>query len=178
MFLVAGLFACLFAPALRAQVSPALQAKIDHEIELAKALAANPAVVAAVKECNATPSEEAQAMTQEKWKKLGLVDSFVRSFTKNEAGVALKAQKSEFVTEAFVSGTDGTKVAFLTKPSNWSHLGKAKHDVPMTGKTWEGEIEVDESTGQEQVQVSVPILDGSTPIGSLVVGLNVAKLKG
>jgi hypothetical protein len=69
------------------------------------------------------------------------------------------------------------KVAFLSKTTSWSHKGKAKHDVPMAGKTWQGTIEVDKSTGQQQIQIAVPVLDGGKPIGSLVVGLAVAKLR-
>jgi hypothetical protein len=46
----------------------------------------------------------------------------------------------------------------------------------MTGKTWQGKPEVDESSGQYQVQVSVPVLDGNIPIGSIVIGLNLSKL--
>jgi hypothetical protein len=80
------------------------------------------------------------------------------------------------VSEAFVSGADGGKVAFLGKTSNWSHKGKPKHDQPMSGKTWQGQVEVDESSGLQQVQVAVPVLDGGKPIGSLVVGLSVGKL--
>ncbi|HLP09653.1 MAG TPA: hypothetical protein VK178_15930 [Opitutaceae bacterium] len=175
--LLSGLVAVLFSTLACAQVDPALQTKIDHEIDAAKTLAADPAIVAAVQAHNAAPSADAAAMTQEKWKSLTLLDPFVRSFSKNPAGEVLKAQKSAFISEAFLSGADGTKVAFLAKPSNWSHRGKAKHDVPMSGKVWQGEIEVDESTGLQQVQVAVPVLDGATPIGSLVVGLSVTKLR-
>ncbi|HLP03554.1 MAG TPA: hypothetical protein VK163_16115 [Opitutaceae bacterium] len=175
--LFSGLVAVLFSTLACAQVDSALQAKIDHEIEAAKVLAADPAIVAAVQAHNAAPSGDAAAMTQEKWKTLTLLDPFVRGFSKNPAGEALKAKKSAFVSEAFVSGAEGTKVAFLAKPSSWSHRGKAKHDVPMSGKVWQGEIEVDESTGLQQVQVAVPVLDGTTPIGSLVMGLSVTKLR-
>ncbi len=174
---LATMVACALTFPLRAQVDPAIQAKIDAEISAAKALAADPAVVAAVKGYNAAPSAEAQAMTQEKWKTLTLLDPFVRAYSKNAAGEALKTKKSALMTEAFLSGADGCKVAFLAKPSNWSHKGKAKHDQPMAGKIWQGEIEVDESTGLQQVQVAVPVLDGDKPIGSLVVGLSVSKMK-
>lgn len=162
----------------RAAIDPSLQAKIDAELAKLKALAAAPALVEAVKAHNAGPSAEVKAMTQEKWKALTLLDPFVRSFSKNPAGTALKAQKTAPVSEAFLSGADGVKVAFLSKPTNWSHKGKPKHDVPMTGATWQGEIEVDESTGLQQIQVAVPVLDGGTPIGSLVVGLSLSKLQG
>jgi sensor histidine kinase regulating citrate/malate metabolism len=38
-------------------------------------------------------------------------------------------------------------------------------------------VEVDESTGVESLQVAFPVLDGGKAIGSVVVGLAVAKLK-
>lgn len=159
------------------QIDSAIQAKVDAEVSLAKQLAADPDVVAAVKGYNVAPPAESVAMTQEKWKTLTLLDPLVRSFSKNAAGLALKAKKSANVSEAFVSGANGGKVAFLAKTSSWSHLGKAKHDVPMSGKTWQGEVETDESTGLQQIQIAVPVLDGGTPIGSMVVGLSISKMR-
>jgi hypothetical protein len=105
------------------------------------------------------------------------MDPLVRSFTKNEAAVFLKSKKGEVISEAFVSGADGLKVAFLSKPTNWSHKGKPKHDQPIAGKIWQGAVELDESTGLQQVQVAVPVLDAGKPIGSLVVGLSLSKLE-
>lgn len=174
---LAAFAATCFVTLSQAQVEPAIQAKIDAEIVAATSLAADPAIVAAVKAHNAAAAADVQAMTQDKWKALTLLDPFVRSFSKNPAGEALKTKKSSLVSEAFLSGADGCKVAFLSKPSGWSHKGKPKHDQPMQGKTWQGSVEVDESTGLQQVQVAVPVLDGGQPIGSLVVGLSVTKMK-
>jgi hypothetical protein len=168
--LLSGLF-------LRADgLSPAFQAKIDEQIKVITAWAAEPVVVEAVKAHNASLPAEQAALTQEKWKALNVLDPQVREFTKNPAGLFLKSKKSEAVTEAFISDAAGCKVAFMAKPSNWCHKGKAKHDVPMTGKNWQGAVEVDESSGVQQLQVSVPVLDAGKPIGSLVVGLNILKL--
>jgi len=75
-----------------------------------------------------------------------------------------------------VSAADGTKVAFFAKTSSWSHKGKAKHEQPMQGKDWTGSVEVDESTGAEQIQIGLPVLDGGKPIGSVVIGLAIAKM--
>ena len=100
----------------------------------------------------------------------------MRGFTKNATGQFLKAKKTDLITEAFVSDAAGLKVGFIAKTSNWSHQGKPKHDVPMTGKPWQGPVEVDESTGQQQLQIAVPVLDGGKPIGTLVVGLSVTQL--
>lgn len=168
----------LSTPNVRAEdLDAGTQAKVTAKIEVIKGWAADATLVKAVKAQNEKLPAEVADMTQDKWKALGILDPIVRSFTKNEAAAVLKAKKTESVGEAFLSAADGTKVAFLTKPSNWSHKGKAKHDVPMTGKTWQGAVEVDESTGLRQVQVSVPVLDGAKAIGSLCVGLDLTKLK-
>lgn len=164
------------ASSLRGDVDPALKPKLDAALAQANTWASDPAVVAAVKAANGSPTDDAKSMTQEKWKSLPVLDPFVRSFTKNDAAAKLKSIKTEAVTEAFVSGANGTKVAFLSKPSNWSHAGKAKHDKPMAGEAWIGEVEVDESTGQQQIQLAVPVLDGGKPVGSLVVGFSLSKL--
>ena len=154
-----------------------VQAKIDTQVKEIQKWASDGALVNAVKAQNNAKSEEAKVMTQDAWKPLSVMDSFVRRMTLNAAAEFIKSKRTDVITEAFLSSADGTKVAFLAKPSNWTHKGKPKHDVPMSGKVWQGDVEVDESTGFEQVQVAVPVLDGGKPIGSLVVGLNIGKLK-
>lgn len=158
------------------QVEPAVQAKIDAMVKQIQSWASDPAIVNAVKAENANPSAAVTAMTQDAWKKLPILDPFVRGFSKNPAAEFLKSKKGDVVAEAFLSAADGHKVAFLSKPSSWIHKGNPKHDVPMTGKTWQGTPETDESTGLQQIQVSVPVLDGDKAIGSLVVGLGINKL--
>ena len=157
-------------------LEPKVQAKLDAQVKLIQAWAGDPTLVRAVKGHNASVPPEYAAMTQEKWKSLSILDPFVRSFSKNEVGEFLKTRKNEFVTEIFVSGAEGLKVGFLAKTTNWNHKGKPKHDVPLTGKNWQGAVEVDESTGLQQVQVAVPVLDDGKAIGSVVVGLSVSKL--
>lgn len=178
---LAGLTAALFVGMATGRgadgLDAAVQAKVDAKVAEIQTWAKSDAVVKAVKDHNASLPADQAGMTQDSWKALTVLDPLVRSFTKNDAGKALKEKKTDEVSEAFLSGADGLKVAFLSKPTNWSHKGKAKHDVPMTGKTWQGPVEVDESTGVQQVQVGVPVLDGTTPVGSLVVGLSLSKLK-
>ena len=158
-------------------LDPAIQAKVDAQMTAIQAWANDPVLVKAVKEHNAALPPDQAAMTQEKWKTLTVLDPFVRGFNKNEAGQFLKSKKTEVISEAFLSGADGLKVAFLAKTTNWSHKGKPKHDEPMSGKTWQGPVEVDESTGLQQLQIAVPVIEGGKPAGSLVVGLSVSKLK-
>ena len=170
-------FACAIAgPGRASAADAALQAKINAKIDLIKTWAADPAIVAAVKAHNASEPADHAAMTQDKWASLTVLDPFVRGFSKNDAAAFLKSKKTDDVAEAFVSDAKGDKVAFLAKTTSWCHKGKPKHDQPMAGKTWQGAVEVDESTGQQQIQISVPVMDGGKAIGSLTVGFAVAKL--
>lgn len=158
-------------------ITPAIQAKLDAKVKEIQAWAADASIVGAVKKQNGGLPADAAAMNQDKWKGLTVLDPFVRTFSKNEAGQFLKSKKTDEVSEAFLSDAAGFKVAFLSKPTNWNHKGKAKHDDPMAGKNFQGPVEVDESSGVQQVQVAVPVLDGGKPIGSLVVGVSLSKLK-
>jgi hypothetical protein len=158
-------------------VDATTQSKLDRFVKEIRVWASDARIVNAVKNRNESKSADQASMTQDAWNSLSGVESSVRRFTQNAAAEFLKSKRTEVVAEAFVSAADGTKVAFLAKPTNWSHKGKAKHDAPMSGKTWQGQPEVDASTGFEQIQIAVPVLDGDQPIGSLVVGLVVARLK-
>jgi hypothetical protein len=155
---------------------PALQAKVDARIAEIKTWAAAPTLVAAVTAHNKALPADLAAMAQDKWKTLTVLDPFVRAFNKNEAGTWLKAKKTEWVSEAFLSDASGRKVAFLSKPTNWSHAGSPKHEDPIAGKIWQGKVEVDESSGLQQLQIAVPVLVDGKPAGSLVVGLSLLKI--
>jgi hypothetical protein len=160
------------------QTLPAeLKAVVEAKAKELQAWGSDPKIVAAVKAYNTATPPEAKAMTNEKWKGLTVLDPFVRTFTKNELGLYLKTKKDASISECFVSGADGGKVAFLSKTTSWSHQGKEKHATPMAGRVYYGPVEVDESSGLQQVQVGVPVLDGGKPIGSIVTGLSVSKLK-
>lgn len=154
-------------------LTPEQQTKLDAKVAALKAWSTEASIVAAVKAHNAKPTTK---FTNDSWKTLTVLDPDVRAFSQNAAATWIKSHKDDAVTEAFVSGADGGKVAFLSKPTAWNHAGKPKHDKPMAGKNWEGEVEVDASTGARQIQVSVPVLEGGKPIGSIVVGFSLGKL--
>ena len=163
----------LFAEALTPEQTTAL----NKQIEDFKKVAADPKVIDAVKAVNAATLPDYAGMTQDTWKAMPVLDPKVRYFSKNPAAEFLKSKKNDTITEIFLNAADGTKVAFLSKTSNWSHKGKAKHDDPMAGKTWQGPVEMDDSTGLKSIQVALPVLDGGKAIGSLTVGFSTTKLK-
>jgi hypothetical protein len=158
-----------------AKSNPAgLEEKIKQTvIPHAESLAALPAVVEAVKKTNAAfPSK----MTNEKWKQLPVSSDLVQRYQNNAAAKALIGAKAGYVAEAFVNAADGSKVAFLEKTTFWTHANAAKHKQPMQGKTWVGDLQLDDSSGSNQVQISVPVKDGGKIIGSLVIGAAITKL--
>jgi len=147
--------------------------QLDAKVKEIQGWAADPVIVKAVKAQNAAPASE---MTEAVWKTLSVLDPKVRRFTRNEVARLIKSKNVPALSEAFVSAADGTKVAFLSKPTRWSHAGVPKHERPMKGEIWRGQEEVDESTGVRQIQIAVPVLDDGKPIGSLVVGLDISRL--
>jgi len=161
-----------------AQAPPELKAKLDAQIKLLKTVSADPQVISAVKAYNAVPpSAEALAMTNEKWRSLSLFDPFVRSIGKTPVSAFLKSETNDVIAKIFVSGANGGKVGFDAKTEHWTHKGLPKHEVPMTGQMWIGPVKQDDSTGLMLIQVGLPVLDGGKPIGSIVFGLRVDKLR-
>jgi len=151
--------------------------KVDNQIKQFSVLGTDPVVVKAVKDYIASPPPELKGMTQDTWAKLSVLSPEIKLLTKNNLSLYLKSKKTEVVDEMFVSAANGDKVGLLSKSSSWNHKGKPKHDIPMTGKIWIDEVQLDESSGKQSVQFSFPVMDGGTPIGSIVVGLDVSLLK-
>jgi hypothetical protein len=156
---------------------PELKTKGEAKLTQLKALSTDPQIVSAVKAYDTDPPAYAKAMTNDKWKSLSVLDPDVRAYSKNPLAEYLKTKKDDAVAEMFVSGADGGKVAFLSKTTSWTHKDKPKHEVPMSGNVWIGPVEVDESSGQSELQVALPVLEGGKPIGSIVVGLRTANLQ-
>jgi hypothetical protein len=162
------------------QAPPEIKAKLDVEIKALTQLSTDAEIVNAVKAHNAAaPSAEALAMTNDKWHTLSVLDPFVRATAKTPLSEYLKTKKKsdDTIAKVFVSGADGFKVGYDAKTEHWTHKGMPKHEVPMTGETWIGTVKVDDSTGQPLIQVGLPVLDDGKPIGSIVVGLRVDKLR-
>jgi hypothetical protein len=160
------------------QAPPEMKAKLDAQIKRLVLISNDPELVSAVKAHNATPpTAEALAMTNEKWHNLSVLDPFVRATAKSPLSEYLKAKKTadDTIGKVFVSGADGFKVGFDAKTEHWTHKGLPKHEVPMSGAMWI--VKVDDSTGQQLIQVGLPVLDGGKPIGSIVFGLLIDKLR-
>lgn len=169
-------FFMVTAAAHAGELTAVQKAKVEAKVKHLSSLSTDKKIVDSVRSLNANPPTEGKGMTQEKWANLNMLSPEVKAFSKNSLAGYLRTIKDDSVSEIFVSCADGTKAAFLSKTSNWSHKGKPKHDVPMSGKIWTGKPELDDSTGVQQLQIGLPVLDNGKPIGSIIVGLNLSKL--
>lgn len=157
-------------------LSPDEQRKLNAIKEEVFEIAKDEFIIQAVQKWNHKMPPQVQDLTNAKWRALSVRSEIVKSLLNNEASRKLKNYQKPYMTEMFLSGKEGTKVAFLEKPSSWSHKGKEKHELPMSGKIWQGPLEFDESAGINQVQIAVPVYDEKVPIGSLVIGVSIARL--
>lgn len=175
---LAAVVVILLAPLLHSTSATegTLQQKLAPRIQVILKWASDPVIVDAVVAQNRRLPSRYSDMTQPRWEALSRVDPFVVAFTTNKAGQFLRASRKAEISEAFLNDAAGYKVAFLSKPTNWQHRGKSKHDQPMAGKIWRGPIEIDASSATKQIQIAVPVLDQGKPVGSLVVGISVFEL--
>lgn len=161
------------------EITPGVQTELDKQKQVVAGWAADPVIANAVKEQNV--KGPMAGMDNPKWKTTRRSDPMVKAFQSNPAGQYLKAKldaSGGAFSEAFLNGGKGEKVAFAEKTTSYIHVGQAKHDVPFsTGKFWQGKPEFDESSQTYAVQISVPVMDGGKPIGSLVVGVNLTYLE-
>lgn len=161
------------------QVSPGAQAALDRQKQVVASWAADPVIVGAVKAQNA--KGPMPGMDNAAWKTTRRSDPVVKAFQTNAAAQLLLAKlgaSGGLVSEAFLSGSRGEKVAFAEKTTSYIHAGHPKFDVPFgSGAAWQGKPEFDESSQTYAVQIAVPVVDGGKPIGVLVVGVNLSQLE-
>jgi len=159
------------------EVMEQVQEKITWQVWLANGWAANPIVVEAVLAQNA--KGPIPGMDNAKWKTVPESDAIVQGFVNNEAGKFLTAEMTKtdgICVGAFLNAAQGEKVAFTDKTGSYIHKGSAKFDVPFTtGKTWQGNPELEDKI--YVIQISVPVLSEGKPIGALVVEIDGSKLE-
>jgi len=155
-----------------------VQTQITWQVWNANGWAASPVVVEAVIAQN--KKGPIPGMDNAKWKTVPESDALVKGFINNEAGKFLQAElaKTEGIcVGAFLNAANGEKVAFTDKTGSYIHKGSAKFDVPFTtGKTWQGNPELEDKV--YIIQISVPVLSEGKPIGALVVEIDGTKLEG
>jgi len=162
------------------EITPAVQAELDRQKKALAVWAADPIIVAAVKDENS--KGPIAGMDNAKWKSIRRSDPVVQGLIKNAAGEFLRKKieaSGGVLDKAFLNGAQGEKVAFAEKTMSYIHKGQEKFDAPMsTGKAWQmNKPWFDESLQAYAIQVAVPVVDGGKVIGVLVASVPVTYLE-
>ena len=160
-------------------VTPKMQPKIDAYKKKVAAWAADPLMVKAVKETNATGP--IPMMGNAKWRELKETDPLVTAFVDNAAGKLLTKwlnADAKGINKIVLSGDKSHRAAFTSMPALYIGKGKPNFDTSFNdGDVWQqGETKPDPSTNIESVQISAPVKDGDKVIGVLLVALTVSNL--
>lgn len=166
-------------PLYAADITPAMQPKIEKYKKQAVQWAADPTVVSAVKEANA--KGPIPGMGNAKWRELKETDPVVTAFVTNPAGQKLTQwmnADAQGINKIVLSGVKSQRVAFTSMPAIYLGKGKPNFDEAMNGKVWQqGESKPDPSTNIDTVQIAAPVKDGDKVIGVLLVSLTADSLK-
>ena len=168
-----------FGTAHGADITPAMDAKIAKYKKQAVQWAADPAIVAAVKDANA--KGPIPGLGNAKWRELKETDPTVTAFVNNPAGQKLTQwmnADAQGINKIVLSGAKSQRVAFTSMPAIYLGKGKPNFDVAMGGKVWQQpESKPDPSTNIDTVQIAAPVKDGDKVIGVLLVSLTADVLK-
>jgi hypothetical protein len=150
--------------------------------ELAK-LGTEPALVAAVKAENAKNKslDEIKKLDKE-WMTTPGVSPFMKSLMENAAakGLADFAKAHDYCAEMFATDNQGANVAMTDKTSDYWQGDEPKFSECYkngSGVVFVSDVAFDKSSQAYVVQVSVPVKDGGSTIGVLVISVNVDKFK-
>ena len=177
--LIGFVFAGSAAWSQNTEANPAIQAELDKGKKLIATWAADPVLVKEVLQQNR--KGPIPGLDNEKWKTVPSSDPIVKGFLDNPAGRFLKSKveaKGSMFVRAFLSGSNGEKVAFTEKTKYYLHKGMGKFEVPFRNATsWQGKPEFDEPSQLFGIQISTPVLSEGKPIGVLVVEVSLSALE-
>lgn len=159
-------------------ITPDMQKKVDAYKAKATILAADPALVNAVKEANA--KGPIAGMDNAKWEPLADNSPIPAEMVSNAAGKLLTKWMNDdalALNKLVLTGKQGNRFAFTSKPSSYLSVDKAHFSQSFAGNIWQmKESQPDPSTKIETVQITVPVKDGSNIIGVLLLSLTADNL--
>ncbi|MCB2019130.1 MAG: GAF domain-containing protein [Hydrogenophaga sp.] len=150
-----------------ADLPPAVQSKTDSYKAKLVEWAANPTIVAAVKEANA--KGPAGGMNNGKWNDLDEKDPVVTAYQTSAAGNMIsKWEGDKNLSKLVLRDEKGNLVAASLKPVVFNNAARPPFANAIKGAAWAAnEVKPDPASGVKGVHVSAPVLDGGKVIGVL-----------
>lgn len=150
-----------------AALPPDVQAKVDKAKTRLVALAADPGVIAAIKEANAKGEA---GMSNGKWVDLPDSDAFIQALLKSKVSlqIAKWEQEDDNINKLLLRDQKGNLVGASVRPLIWNNATRPVFAQALKGQAWAAdEVKPDTSTQVPSVHVSAPVLDHGKPIGVL-----------
>jgi len=163
--------ACFVAPAGAGELPTDIQAKIEKAKKRLVEFAADPVVVAAVRDAN---SHDAGGMTNGKWIELGDADPSVKATltTKVSMQIGKWEQTDDTVNKIVLRDQKGNLVGASVRPLIFNNANRPVFSNAIKGQPWAaGEIKPDPTTQVPSVHVAAPVMDGGKAIGVLHAGV-------
>lgn len=156
------------SPATAGTLPPDVQAKVEKAKKRLVELAANPAIVAAVREANAKGNG---GMTNGKWVDLGDADAPVKAILTTPVSVQIAKWEKEddTVNKILLRDNAGNLVGASVRPLIYNNASRPvfSHAFKEAQPWAADEIKPDTSTQIPSVHVAAPVLDGGKAIGVL-----------
>jgi hypothetical protein len=162
--------------ALSSEVPPTL---VEFAEKNLVGLGQDPVIVAAVLSQNARSlSLQRIKELDRRWQETPGIDAFMFELMRSRAAFVLLNLETAFpfITESFVMDNRGALVGLTHKTSDYWQGDEAKFTESFgTGGVHYSEVELDESTGDYVVQVSVPVLKNGRAIGAITFGVSLDR---
>jgi hypothetical protein len=162
---------CLAGPAAAGELPPEVQAKVEKAKKRLIDLAADPVVVAAVRDAN---GHDAGGMNNGKWIELTDTDAAVKATLSSKVSlqIAKWEQADDTVNKIVLRDQKGNLVGASVRPLIYNNANRPVFANAIKGQAWSaGEIKPDTSTQIPSVHVAAPVLDGGKTIGVLHAGV-------
>ncbi len=165
--------ACLVAPAAANDLPADVQAKVEKAKKRLTELAADPSVLAAVREANV---RGAGGMNNGKWIDLEEGAPPVKAVltTNISAQIAKWEQADSAVNKIVLRDHGGNLVGASVRPLLFNNSNQPVFIQPMKGQAWAADnIKPDPTTQIPSVHVAAPVMDSGKAIGVLHAGVSV-----
>lgn len=142
----------------------------------------DPEIVSAVKKANeAHLTLDQIKQADEKWRQTPGIDDFMKSLLESGCSNYLRniQGKNPYLSEIFVTDNQGANVALTDKTSDYWQGDEDKFVKAFDqgkGAVFISQIEFDDSSQAYLVQISVPVMDGNTCIGTITFGVDVDQV--
>jgi hypothetical protein len=159
------------SPAMAADLPADVAAKVEKAKQRLVTLAADPAIVAAVREANASGPG---GMSNGKWISMGDTDPPVKTVLSNKISlqIAKWEQSDDMLNKIVLRDQKGNLVGASTRPLIFNNAKVPVFSNAIKGQPWSAqEVKPDTSTQVPSVHVAAPVLDAGQAIGVLHAGV-------